>query len=121
MSKISLFAPPVAALIIEFLMYSCTYIKNSISFRAALLSDCWLLTNPSKIPLSPNQLSKMSCFLLFTELKRRQVALMLHCPTGTSRPALEKRQLSCGEELLVKTTFVFWRFFLRIPVYWVLQ
>ena len=92
-------------------MYSCIYIKNSISFRAALLSDCWLLTNPSKIPFSPNQLSKMSCFLLFTELKRRQVALMPHCPTGTSRPALEKRQLSCGEELLVKTTFVFWRFF----------
>ena len=117
MSNISLFAPPVAALIIEFLMYSCIYIKNSISFRAALLSDCWLLTNPSKIPFTPNQLSKMSCFLLFTELKRRQVALMPHCPTGTSRPALEKRQLSCGEELLVKTTFVFWRFFLRIPVY----
>ena len=69
-------------------MYSCNYIKNSISFRTALLSDCWLLTNPSKIPFSPNQLSKMSCFLLFTELKRRQVALMPHCPTGTSRPAL---------------------------------
>ena len=69
-------------------MYSCNYKKNSISFGTALLSDCWLLTNPSKIPFTPNQLSKMSCFLLFTELKRRQVALMPHCPTGTSRPAL---------------------------------